>query len=192
MQNKKFLIIIGIFAVLVIFVFFFWQKGEPEPPPVPIEETVALVNGEKILKDDFERLLGAQEYYLTNIYPEIAQQTVPEDFFLYLRKVVLENLIQEALLTQYLEERGITISNEEARQYIKESIVDENWEGDWQAYEEALKTRYNNTIENVIQTVRRDLLFQKILEVENLAPGDFEEWYFELREQSEVSINIDL
>ena len=75
---------------------------------------MALVDGEKILKSDFEKRLAAQIYFYTTISP------LPEEEISRLEERVREEMIQELLLTQLLAEHGITVTDEEVRQRIQE------------------------------------------------------------------------
>ena len=131
-----------------------WVKPAKESPPGPTE-FVAAVNDEKILRSAYEARLNAQKFYYTNVSP------LPEEELAQLGGWVLEELIQEKLLTRLLAQQGITVSDEEARQRIEEVSVKERFKGDWAKYEEELKASYETTLDEVMRTVRLDMLEEK-------------------------------
>lgn len=120
---------------------------------------VAKVNGQAILKNDYEDRLAAQKHYLTNIAKDATDsaQKVAE-----LPQTVLEEMIQEALLTDFLKKNGITVSDDEVRQRMKEITVDPNWKGDWKAYENSLKNQYQTTLVDAMRSFRLIILKEKI------------------------------
>jgi len=140
-------IVAGIAAGVFVLV-----KKATTPPKPP---AAATVNGEDILDSDFQTRLAAQTYFYTTISP------LPEEELPGLKERVRENMIQELLLTQFLAENGITVTDEEVRQRIQEIAVDRMYEGDWAKYEEELKTIYRTTLEEVMRTYRLDILKEK-------------------------------
>ena len=163
--NKILALVIVAGAVFVALAIFLYPKLVSKSPAQPSEEEradiVALVNGEEIGRDEFEARAAADEYFYTVISP------LPEAEQATIRDRTLEEMIQEKLLTQFLSHQGLSVTDDEARQRIKEITVDTQFDGDWQLYEQELQEIYRTTLDEVIRTVRIDLLREKIAALRN-------------------------
>lgn len=153
--NKKLLISVGI-AVLGAAIYYFSQGKAPGfIAPTSKADVAAEVNGEKILKKDLKRRAEVMRYFYTNISP------LSENELAQLDNKVLEDFIQEKLLAQVLAQHGLAVSDDEVRQRIQELSVDREFGGDWAKYEQELKDSYHTTLEEVMRTVRLDILKEK-------------------------------
>ena len=185
--------VVGVLVVLVIVLviigaFYYRQQSGADE----LEKVAALVNGEEISKAEFEKTLEPQVYFYTKIYPEQSKETVSDEFIKGLRSATIDRLIQEELLTKYLADKGIKVTDEEVRDTVQKDIVDEAWKGDWQAYEKDLKDTYNTNLENIMGNFRRDLLIQKVLAEEKIKPADFDKWYADFKAKAGIEIYVDL
>jgi len=138
-----------------IFVLVKTQTAPKEP------ETAAIVNGEDIPYQDYKTRLDAQTYFYTEIDPRPAEE------LLEIQNQVLEDIIQERLLTQVLSEHGITVTDEKVREHIQETAVDSNFDGDWARYENVLNVHYQTTLKEVMRTVRLDFLKAEMAHLKN-------------------------
>ena len=185
--------VVGVLVVLVIVLviigaFYYRQQSGADE----LEKVAALVNGEEISKAEFEKTLEPQVYFYTKIYPEQSKETVSDEFIKGLRSATIDRLIQEELLTKYLADKGVKVTDEEVRDTVQKDIVDEAWKGDWQAYEKDLKETYNTSLENIMGTFRRDLLVQKVIAEEKVSPADFDKWYADFKAKAEIEVHVDL
>ena len=157
--------------------------SEKPKPAVP-----AVVNGQKISKEAYEARLKSQEYYYGDFYVKRSGNKPPEELVNDLPRATLENFIQEALLTQYLRRKNVTVSDQEVQDFIQKEIIDQSWEGNREKYEKDLRETFHTDITVIMQSVRRDLLIQKVMEVEKLDAPGFSAWYAELRRNADVTI----
>ena len=184
------LFLLVLIAILAASAFYYTNKKNQQS--IKESEVAATVNGEKILKADYERNLKAQEYFYTQFYQKKSKETVSNEFIKGLRESTINRLVQEKLLTQYLSDKGIEVTNEEIRNIIQKDIVNKAWKGDWQAYEKDLKETYNTNLEYIMGNFRRDLLIQKVIAEEKINPADFDKWYGDFKAKEEVEIYVDL
>lgn len=168
-------------VVFLLSLFFFFTKSQKPPANV-----AAVVNGTPILKSDQEKLSASQNYYFTKIFPTQTKENVSPEFVESLNQTTLDFLILEKLLSQYLEQKGVTISDDEVRQKIQTDVVDPNFGGDWTKYEQSL-TASATDLENQMHSFRRDLLIEKVIQLENIKPYDFDKWYADLKAKSQIS-----
>lgn len=177
----------GVFIVVVLIVGVFVvqkYKAGPEVPDVP-----AIVNGEEISLEDFEKVRLSQEHYFNIYYPKRFGENVSEEFLQGLPEAALENLIEITLLTQHLNKKAIEVTDEEILNAIEEQVVDPVWEGDWDAYRLDLKATYGINLENVKHNFRRNILIEKVIIEEDIDPKEFPEWYDSLRNSANIEIN---
>jgi hypothetical protein len=186
LKSRRVLIILLLILASVIIVGTFLSVRQQSQSRVAAE-----VNGKKISKIDYKNILAAQEYFYIVVNQKITEVDPSEEFLFSLRESTMDQLIEEALLADYLAKKDVEISDDSVRQYIKENIVNETWEGDWTAYENNLE-KNKSSLENITHAVRRDLLIQKVMEVEGLDADKFREWYAKLLSGADVSIFIDL
>ncbi|HEX7456744.1 MAG TPA: peptidylprolyl isomerase [Candidatus Nanoarchaeia archaeon] len=116
----------------------------------------AEVEGETIFQKDLDARVATQEYFYTNV-AKLTQEEPME-----IEDQVMEEMVQEILLRNLLAERGVTVTDSEVRQRIKETTVDRSFKGNWTAYENYLKSRYHTTLEEVMRTNRIELLKEKL------------------------------
>lgn len=152
-QNKEFPLLIVITALVVVFfitAFFIL----PRVAPVPNEEqAAATVNGEKILKKDFDRRVEVMTYFYTTVspWPERLENIKEEQ---------LEFLIKLKLLEQFLRQHNREVTQEELDTYTK------NWAeryGGLEAYDAWLKAGYHSSVKDVQLTFKENLLIEEIL-----------------------------
>jgi parvulin-like peptidyl-prolyl isomerase len=119
-------------------------------------EIAAKVEGETILKEDYETRLAAQKYFYTSVAKLVQEE--PES----IESATIEEMIQEILLTNLLAEQDIKVTDSEVRQRIKKTVVNRKFKGNWTAYKKHLKKEYHTTLEEVMRTTRIELLKEKV------------------------------
>jgi len=102
-----------------------------------VRKPVAEVNGEKITLLQWQERMQLQRVNLTNLYQrytyaqqsfgmDFSQQLQELDYYLQnpeaLGQVVLDQIVDEVLIKQEAENRGITVSDVELEQYIQEKL----------------------------------------------------------------------
>lgn len=117
------------------------------------QQSAAVVDGISISKENYNNRLSAQKYF----YQNIEKQEVSN-----LETAVLEDLIKEALLTKFLKEHDIEVTDQEVRTRIQKITLDPNWDGDWAKYEKALKNQYKTSLPQVMTTYRLQILTEKV------------------------------
>lgn len=145
--------------LLVLLIMFIAKNVHFTDGRLKFGQIAAKVNGQPILKKDYEDRLETQKYFYTNVAKEATDSAKK---IAELPNEVLEGMIQEVLLTDFLKKQGITVSDDEVRQKMKEITVDPNWQGDWQVYENNLKTQYKTTLADATRSFRLLLLKEKI------------------------------
>lgn len=152
---KPFLIL-GLLALFLAAIFLlnkylYFQQGR-----LRVGQRAAVVNGQTISKQEFDKRLADQKYFYSNI------SKLSDEEFAKLDEKVREEMIMEILLTNFLKENGIEVSNEEVRAKLKTEVVDRLFGGDWSKYEAELHNRYKTTLEQVIRTERIEILKGKL------------------------------
>jgi len=101
----------------------------------------ASVNGEKVTEVDVARAISMQKQQMINRYGE----QVPAEFLTdeYLRKPVLENLIQRRVLAQAAEDSGMVVGNSFLSEQIATAPQFKNEQGEFD------NTRYQQTLRNM-------------------------------------------
>ena len=183
------LIVVLLIIVLVVVGYLYYPNQDKQEDTLNL---AAEVNGEPILKEDYQGLLESQEYFYTNVYPKETNQKVSDEFIEGLQDQAVDSLIQEKLLTQYLLEKGIEVTDEEVDTFIQKEIVDKLYDGNRQTYEKELEEKYNSNLNNIKRTIRRDLLIQKVLAEEKIKPADFDKWYADFKAKAGIKIYVDL
>lgn len=163
------------------------QKISENKPPANV---AAVVNGSSITKEDFNKNLQANQQFYNKVYPEKSGTQISDEFAKGLPKLILEGLIQEKLLTQHLASKGIAISDQQVKDYLQKEIVNPLYGGNLQSYENFLVASGTN-LEIASGNIKRNLLRQKVIEVENLNPEDFGRWYAKLKANSKIDTGED-
>lgn len=180
------------FALIIVFVgltfgVFYLVTGSL--PGLPQPEVVATVNGEKILKKDYDLALKAYEYFYTEVYPKEIGQKISTEISKSLGQNVLDNMIMVELLTQYLQKKGIQITDEEIREDIKKQIVDPSYKGDWGAYEKYLSNN-RSSLDLEMKNFKRQLLVQKVIKLEKIEAYNFDKWYADLKAKADIKESL--
>ena len=129
-----------------------------------------------------------QKIYYKELYIKQFDKNPSQELVNNLPRTILEDFIQEILLAQYLGKKNVTISDQDALGYIQKEIINRSYGGDRQKYEKDLQETFHTDITNIMRSVRRDLLIQKVKEVEKLDGLEFSAWYDELRKNADVAI----
>lgn len=111
------------------------------------KDYIAIVNGQKILKSDFERnFKQLKEYYL-------------EENEVDLKKYLLEDMIVDAILLQEANKRNITVSTEAIEESYQELI------SKYDSEESMLKDleRFGFTKEQLLLDIKEQLIIQEYL-----------------------------
>lgn len=166
-------------------------KNRPSQPPKP--ESAAIVNGEKIPIEDYETALNQELRFYREAFPPQTGQPVDDIFLEGLPQLILDNLIQEALLTRHLREKGIEITDEDVRAYMQKEVVDAIYGGSWGAYEEFL-IKNDSNLEITSRNFKRRLIAEKVAELERITrPQDFDVWYYtNLKSKANIETLVDL
>ncbi|HUV09104.1 MAG TPA: peptidylprolyl isomerase [Spirochaetia bacterium] len=120
----------------------------------PGKNSVALVNGEPILREELDRELNLTKQQLAGGGQAIDETKIPE-----IEKSILNRLIDIKLIHQESISRGIAVTDEEAKEQLK------TLKGQFQSEEEftnALKTM-GLTEEIIINQMKRDLALERFL-----------------------------
>ena len=138
--------------------------AEPKPPepakPVPatIPPVVARVNGEDVLKADFDRLLKQMEIQ--------AGQPVPQERRDEIYRAILDQLVTYTALVQETRTRGVKIDEAEAKKVTDERIAELRKQmPDEAAFKKALSER-NMTLERLRSDIRKDMAISRMMEAE--------------------------
>lgn len=138
--------------------------AEPKPPepvkPVPatIPPIVARVNGEDVVKADFDRLLTQMELQ--------AGQPVPQERRDEIYRAILDQLVTYTALVQETRARGVKIDEAEANKVTDERIAELRKQmPDDAAFKKALSDR-NMTLDRLRSDIRKDIAIGKMMQVE--------------------------
>jgi len=184
-------LVAGVAIVGLIVVFFlvnrgYLKPGKSEPDP---NLPAAIVNGASILNKDYQAYLDSQKGLYSNLEEQTDGQAVTDVFLENLPQQALNDLIQETLLTRYLAEKDIQVTDEDVNNFIQE-IIDEQFGKDRAAYEEFVGL-LGSSHEERARGIRRDLLKQKAIEIENIEPQAFDNWYSDLIKNSDIEIKVE-
>ena len=180
------LIVVLVIVLVVLGALYYRQQSGADN----LENVAAVVNGESISIKDFNSAYEPQLEFYKVAYPEVIGEEAPKEIVDSLPRNVLDNLIMEVLLIQYLADKDIEITDEQVREHVKKTIVDEIYGGDWAKYEVYLKEN-KSSLEIVLRNARRDVLIQTVSKEEKLKVDDFSDWYLKLREKADVAIYLD-
>ncbi|MBD5416896.1 MAG: peptidylprolyl isomerase [Desulfovibrio sp.] len=98
---------------VIILVFVFWGVGNFNDRDY--SNVVAMVNGQPILAQEFERAYRSAEEYLLRANPGLTREQLIRD---HLGRTVLNDLIRQTLVLQEAERAGITVTPVELRQAV--------------------------------------------------------------------------
>ncbi|MDE7240742.1 SurA N-terminal domain-containing protein [Desulfovibrio sp.] len=98
---------------VIILVFVFWGVGNFNDRDY--SNVVAVVNGQPILAQEFERAYRGAEEYLLRANPGLTREQLIRD---HLGRTVLNDLIRQTLVLQEAERAGITVTPVELRQAV--------------------------------------------------------------------------
>ena len=189
-KSQKIPILVGILILLIsTFVGWYFLTSQNKPTPSKEPEIAATVNGEKIFRSTYQSLYNAQKYYFENIYTTQLKQPIPTKLIDILPNTILDNLIEETLLAQYLAKKNIRITNADTKDAIQKQVVDPTWKGEWPLYEDDLR-KTHTTLENIMHSFRTGLMIRKAVETETIQPADFANWYDKLRKNADIKIYL--
>lgn len=144
--------LVVIFALFGVESLFNWN---------PSENKAAEVNGEKITQNDLANAIARQKQQMLNRYgDQVPSEFLSED---YLRKPVLENLIQNALLSQAAEKAGMAVGQELISEQIASAPVFKNEAGafDNELYKRAISSM-GYTHSTYINQLAKDMLLNQV------------------------------
>ena len=188
---QKFTLFLAILVVLILALvsWYFYTNLNKPVSPIKQPELAATVNGEKILKSDYDAFLKSQQDYYNEVYPKLAKQKVSDQFLKDLPKQTLKLLIEDSLLAQFLKTKGVVVAEQEVRDYVKKEIVDKNYGGDWEVYKKDIVSN-KTSLDNVLRSAKRELMRSKVVEIQKLSPTAFEGWYSDLKKSADIKIYI--
>ena len=182
------LFLLVLIAILAVSAFYLNKKSQQTSEQGP--PAAAVVNGKTIPKQDYESVYNAQLYYFNNLYKKEIGEEPSKEIVKSLPNVVLDNLIEEALLADYLEKKGVKIDEASVKERIQKQVVDPQYKGDQQVYEKELQEKYKTSLANIMRTFRTGVMIEKVVEIEKLKPEEFGSWYSDLRSKADIKINI--
>ncbi|MDQ3486970.1 MAG: peptidylprolyl isomerase [Acidobacteriota bacterium] len=135
---------------------------KPPEPAKPVPETipsiVARVNGEDVAKADFDRLLKQMEMQ--------AGQAVPKERRDEIYRALVDQLVTYTALVQEARNRGVQVSEAEAKQVSDARIAELRKQiPDEAGFKKALAER-NMTLDRLRADIRKDLAINKMMEAE--------------------------
>jgi len=146
-------------------IFLVWGKGSISGPS---GNEIATVNGEGIKLPQFSREYSNVESQLKAQFGENYRKIVTSDD---IKRIALQRLITRELLLQEAKREGLKVSDWAVAKAIEEiPAFQENGKFSLKLYKEFLRAR-RLTPEAFEETVREDLLIQKLLSVVNNAPS---------------------
>lgn len=149
------LVIFGL--LILVFALFYGFNDLPGQLP---RSTVASVNGDPITAGEFEFALDNREAY----YRKLFQDKMPEQFRNTIRDGALDQLVTERLLTAFVQQHGLTVSNEELAAKIR-AIPDlkaEQGGFDPLLYQQNLQRIWQKYHVNLERVLRSDLLLDRM------------------------------
>ena len=152
-----------ILVVLIIGAGLFYIYGRPDAPPEDRGPVVATVREKEIYQKDLEEVTGA---YL-EVEGTASQQDLDD-----IKKRVLDDLILEEVLSQFLIAKEVPTASEEVTEAIKRDGAEDN-----------LYTQH---------LYLRKLLIKKVKVVESLSDFEYFSFSRDLRADGEINILIDL
>ncbi len=162
-EKLSFIIMLVVWVVVIAFIgtiFLVWGRGEVDESE---SKVAAVVNGSIITLSEYQ-----QAYRNThNFYRQVYQDKFTEEFIekLNLRKMVIDGLIEKRLWLITASEMGLSVSNEELRDYItKEKTFYRDDRFDPQIYQAFLRANRINAME-FESTLRQDLLVERIKKI---------------------------
>ena len=151
-------LLLGIIAVLAVSVIVLVVLLVQQPSEVPADdqsEIVATVNGEEITRDELFEAMYAQG-----------------------GREVLDQVITRKLITQMAEEEGITVSEDDLEEEIK-NIIDESFQGAEEQFEMILE-QYGISLDAFREDARLNLLVRKLaMEEIDISEEEAEEYFEE-------------
>ena len=156
-------VIIFLVSAVGVGAFYYYSQSGSADEEADKGPVVATVNGEEIYKDDFDSLTGA----LIEVRNLGSQEDLSNT-----QQIALNDLIQEALLNQYLEENGVPTSDAEVAQEIKAADAPDNL--------------YN------FHFYKKRLLIQKAKLVQGISNIEYFEWYRYLSREADIQMFIDI
>ncbi len=163
-------ILLGVIAVLAVAVIILIVMVIQQPSEGPAEETgevVATVNGEEINRDELFEAMYAQG-----------------------GREVLDQVITRKLIMQLAEDEGISVSEDELEEEIK-NIIDESFQGDEEQFEMILE-QYGISMNAFREDARLNLLVRKVaMEEIDLSEEEAKEFFEENRHLFETEEEVE-
>ncbi len=155
---------LSIFLWLVVFSFVFFifvDWGAGRLGPNVNMDTIAWVKKHRILTTDFKRTLLEREDMMKRKYGEKARVYINNPQF---PQTVLQQMIQETVLTMKAEELGIRATDDEVRDKILSYPVFKNKDGSFVGYERYRSTLayFHMTIPQFEDSLRKEIIINKL------------------------------
>ena len=150
MKLKKWIAVLLVFLLLLTGAFFYFLKRSNS---FDRTKYIAKVNGEGILKSDYEKELAKSRHFF--LWAKQDLKNIPS-----LENDVLNKMIDLALINQYTKKKGIEISDEEVNNYFVQYLAGKNQTEE--EYLQKIKEMYGSSKEDVLKTIANDLLKEKV------------------------------
>jgi parvulin-like peptidyl-prolyl isomerase len=164
-------------------------SAAPQPPPTSSEvppDAIALVNGEKVLKADFDALIGQAEKSYELQEREFPVAGTAE--FEAIKNQAVQLLVQRIQYEQEAERLGIAVTDADVEQRLEE-LKQQVFGGDDAAYQKSLEEQ-GYTEEMVLADVRATVIAERLYEVITkdiaVTDADIQAYYDEHPDQFQI------
>jgi len=180
-------------SLLVLTGLLLWHKGLGDrifSLEVLWPKPVAVVNGEKILRSNWQRRVkDVKEFWRHEYGQEIFSGEKGQIFLAQLAREILEDMITEKLIAQEARRLGISINEEEVQKEMEEILRQAS--GSWDKLEMKLKS--DRLLKESFQNYVRHLLMWKAISSakspSGLAGGEnINSWLVQARQKAQVEI----
>jgi len=199
-QSRSFFLFLlaGAAIVGLIVAFFLISRGGIPSTIIPGQQVedkldpnapAAIVNGKVITIGQHQEFVDIETNSYKTIQSKIGQEA-SQDYLNNLPKFVLDKLIKEELLRQYLINAENGVTEVDVTDYIQD-LVDNEFSGDFSQYESFLAEGGSN-LEIAKSNIRNILEKTRVMELEELNPTNIDVWYQDYLTEANVEIKIKL
>ncbi len=182
-QTRSWFVYIAFGIIIVVFVFFYGWRGDREQG----ESTVAVVNGEKLTRRQYEQVYENLLAFRRNL-PE--NKSLNDEEIKQLRKQALDDIIERTVMLQEAARLGITVGLDEIRRQIADTPAfqrDGRFDKEIYLRQLAANRMSPGDYEKAMQT--RGLIAKLVESVENTAKLSEQELY-ELYRLEHEKVNL--
>ncbi len=158
-RNKSQSLGVKIAFGIIIAVFIFWGFGSIQN--INNSTTVITVNDEAISVVDFERAYHYQRSAILEQYPQITPEQLK---FAQIPRMVIDSLVNDALLKEEIKRLNFSVSNAKLREYILENPLfqNEKFVFDPEKYKRITEQRFNG-VASYESMIREGMLEERLI-----------------------------